>query len=794
MLITQGFNFFRGIKFLSCLLLLINSGKIIGQASFKTPGFELMVSATGMVTQLRDPSTGINYLAQGQTAPLLQIKWDTAWEQPATALYNAKTKLLRLQYPDRDIQVEVKIIASATHISFRVVGVSKKEMIKAVCWGPFPTSIQKTIGEVVGVVRNDSYAIGLQALNAKTLGGILGNEGGSDDSRGNTAVAQPYGSSLQAYCLNRDRLRRLSVWGKKYPDMEVAPIAGETVLGSAIALFGCSEPEVLDRIGKIELAEGLPHPTINGVWHKVSKQTGRAYLIADFNEQNIDEMLAWTRQAGLMSLYHEGPFQSWGHFILDTVRFPNGTAGMKKCVDKAAALGLRIGVHTLTTFINTNDPYVSPMPDKRLAVTGAAQLAGDIDADDKAIPVLSGTYFSNLQQSTLHAVRIGDEIIRFRDVSANAPYYLLDCERGAFGTRPSSHSKSERANMLMDYPYNTLFPNFSLQQEIAGNLAKFFNETGVSHMDFDGHEGCMSSGEGDYAVQAFAEKVYRDTKHTLVNGTSRSSHYYWHISHYWNWGEPWYGGFRESQGDYRLENQPFLERNYMPNMLGWFLLSATTGLEDIEWMMARAAGFHAGFALVARYNSLKQNPQTDQLLQQIYLWQEAAEKRIFSDEQLARLKDPANDFHLEKEGTGWKLYPFIKHHFLHENKPVQPGQPAYSEFSFEHKDEEQPLNFTLTFLGNTGTITNPVLELDHFSRIEIAGTFEAGSSVACDGKSIKLYNSKGRFLKEVPVSGSIPMLSRGLHTLKYDCTFSGGEESPVNRIVIKTSGKAEILN
>ncbi len=764
-----------------------------GQVNVNIPGFGLSLSEKGQVVAIRESASGVNHLAPGQAAPLLQIKLDTSWLQPEKAVFNEKTNMLKLFFPGKAVQVEVKIAQLPTHISFSVVSVSDKNAVKAVYWGPFPTSISKTIGEVIGVVRNGSYAIGIQSLNSKTLGGVFGNEGGADDSRGNAAIAQPYGSSLQAYSLNRDRVRRLDVWGKKYPGMVVEPIPGETVVGSAIALFGCNEGEVLERIGKIEVAEGLPHPTINGVWHKKSPETGRAYLISDFNEKNIDEMLAYTKQAGLMSLYHEGPFKSWGHFILDSSRFPHGRAGMKTCVDKANALGLRIGVHTLTTFINTNDPYVSPVPDKRLATTGTSVLSANIDDAATTIPVESNTYFLNLKESTLHAVRIGNEIIRYREVSAAAPYYLLDCRRGAFGTQAAAHAKGETAAMLLDYPYNTLFPDFNLQQEIAGNMAAFFNETGVSHMDFDGHEGTLSSGEGEYAVQAFAEKVFRDTKHTLVNGTSRSSHYYWHICHYWNWGEPWYGGFRESQGDYRLENQPFLERNYMPNMLGWFLLSSTTGLEDIEWMMARAAGYHAGFALVARYNSLKENPQTEQLLAQIKLWQEASDKRIFSPDQLARLKNPSNDFHLEKSTEGWKLYPFSKHNFLHEKQLVQPGQPAFSEFNFEHTEADQPLHFTLTFTGKTGTVSNPVFELDNYARIEIPGSFEAGSSLVCDGKAIKLYNSKGRFIRDVPVSQAIPMLTKGKHTLKYDCTFAAEGDSPANRIVIKAIGEAEVI-
>jgi hypothetical protein len=302
----------------------------------------------------------------------------------------------------------------------------------------------------------------------------------------------------------------------------------------------------------------------------------------------------------------------------------------------------------------------------------------------------------------------------------------------------------------------------------------------------------MSSGEGEYAVQAFADRVFQETNHTLVNGTSRSSHYYWHICHYWNWGEPWYGGFRESQGDYRLENQPLLERNYMPNMLGWFLLSATTGVEDIEWMMARAAGYHAGFALVARYNSLQKNPNASHLLALIKLWQEASQQKIFSPDQLSRLKNPANDFHMEKDINGWKLFPFKKYKFEHTKQLLQPGQPTYSEWSFENTDAEQPLCFNLTLMGKEGTVGHPWIELDGYYKLELPETFEAGNSIVCDGKSIKLYNNKGSFKMDIPLSQAIPMLKPGKHSIKFDCVFP--EESElVNRFIIKTKSNPEII-
>jgi hypothetical protein len=758
------------------------------EINLKSEGLNLTVSSQGQLTSLSNPVSGKNYLAMGPKSPLLQIRVGDDWYEPTAASF--KSGIISLVFQPAKITAQIKVIQKKTHVSFELIKMDAKDKVNAVVWGPYPTIISKTIGEVVGVVRDGEYAIGIQALNPKTIGGVLSNQEGSNEARGSTAIAQPYGSSLQAFSLNRSKDRKITVWGR--PEMPVKAIPNETTLGSKIAIFGAAEPAVLARIGEIEIAEGLPHALINGTWFKQSPETGRAYLIADFDETTFDAMLDYTQQAGLASLYHEGPFKSWGHFILDSAAFPNGIAGMKVCVDKATKKGIRIGVHTLSTFINTNDPYVTPIPDKRLSMTGSSVLSETIKATANEIPVASDQYFKNITSSTLHAVKIGDEIIRFREVSPAAPYKLLDCQRGMYGTKAADHPKGEMAGMLFDYPYNTLFPNVELQQEIAGNLGRFFTETGVSHMDFDGHEGCLSAGEGDYGMQIFADKVIKETNHTLVNGTSRSYHYYWHLCHYWNWGEPWYGGFRESQGDYRLENQPFLERNYMPNMLGWFLLSSTTGTEDIEWMMARAAGYNAGFALVARYKSLQSNPNTAQLLALVKLWQEAYHAKIFSTDQIARLKNPENDFHLEKDNQGWKLYPFKKYKFEHERKNLQPGEPTFSKWEFTNKDTEQPLNFNLTFVGKEGSISNPWIEVDGYLKLELTGEYEAGNSIVCDGVNIKLYNKKGGYVKDIILKQSIPTLKPGKHIIKFDCRFAE-EKEITTRFIVKTRSSAEII-
>ena len=73
------------------------------------------------------------------------------------------------------------------------------------------------------------------------------------------------------------------------------------------------------------------------------------------------------QKGGFKYVYHGGPFETWGHFKLDPGQFPEGDESLRKYSARAAARGARLGLHTLTGFITTNDAYVTPVPDPRLA-------------------------------------------------------------------------------------------------------------------------------------------------------------------------------------------------------------------------------------------------------------------------------------------------------------------------------------------------------------------------------------------------------------------------------------------
>ncbi len=768
---------------------------LFAQFAFRTDHFQLTVDATGQIISLLDRDNSTEYLSNDTTVALLSVLSAGKTERPAKAVWNKKTRILRMEYPGIGVQIDLGIAEKPTHLALEILRAEPAERIDAVVWGPYPTVINRTIGEIVGVVRDEHYAIGIQALNPETTGGLFKNNEGLVDGRGSAAWPARWGSTLQAFALNRAKARKADVWWGAFKNKPVTPLPGRTVAGSRIALFGCPEPEALATIGAIELAEGLPHPMLRGTWVKQSPLAGRSYLISSFAESDVDEMIAAALRAGLISLYHEGPFQTWGHYGFNPDFFPEGKASVRRCVEKAHAAGLFFGAHTLTNFINTNDPYVSPRPDPRLVLAGSSALSAAIGPDDREIPVDSPEYFLPEQNNTLHTVRIADELIRYRAVSETAPWRLLDCRRGAFGIVATGHAVADPVGKLMDHPYQIFFPELELQEEIARNLAEIFNETGIDHLDFDGHEGGLACGQGDYGIEHFSKTFHDHIRHEYLNGTSNSKHYYWHINTYCNWGEPWYGGFRESMQEYRIRNQELFDRNFMPHMLGWYLMTATTSIAEMEWMLARAAGYDAGFAMVIRPDALRGNPIAGSLLDAIREWEAARNADAFSPAQRERLKDPKQEFHLEKTGENrWMLYPFHPAGaFTVERKSLQPGEPTATELKVENPDAAQALQFRLEVVGDTGSVRNPVLTLDRVFDLPIPVELAAGESVVCDGTPLlRIYDAKGRQRDTLQLPQAPPELRNGTNVLAVDAGFRG---APAPRILlsVKTRGAGEVV-
>ncbi len=781
---------------------------------FKSHDFAIGIDEKGFIQALTDVNNNVDYLAKDTIAPLLSIKIDSTIIYPVSASFENDHLIFRF---DENLKARVKIEEKATHINFELVALNNHENIELIVWGPVPTRINKSIGETIGVVRGESFALGIQSLNPKTLGGfpwmendampafnIFEQEDYSDLSEENkqhtlyrveAAKPESFGSTLQAYCRNRTKERIVS--NLKH-DNYISPIyEDQGIIGSKIALFGCAVEKTLETIGKIEIAENLPHPTIDGKWGKEAQTASSAYLIIDFGEKSIDDAIAYTKKAGLKYLYHPGPFKNWGHFDLKEDQFPNGWDGLKKCVEKAEENGIHVGVHTLSNFITTNDPYVTPIPDKRLGQVGSSNLTEAVNATQTEIPVASGVFFAQYENNNLHTVRIGTELIRYKEVSESSPKKLIGCQRGAWDTKATPHETGEEVAKLVDHGYKVFLSNPELSIEMAQKLAELFNYCGLRQISFDGLEGNKSTGMGNYGEIIFT-KSWHDAlsenikKHTIIDA-SRTSHYFWHMYSRMNWGEPWYAGFRESQTAYRLKNQAYFQRNLMPAMLGWFSLRPTTPIEDIEWMLARSAGFDAGYAFVASEQVLTENGQTPKILESIGQWEKARMANAFSKDQKERMKAIENEFHLENIGPNtWALSQVASFKFKHENKVRQPGEPLFSSFDFQNTVADAQMHFILT--AKEASISNITMEMNKSVDVIFPVKLKAGESIRyMGGEKAAIYSSDLKKIREFNIDPNIFQLRDGKQSVVFDCDFSQKKENPTAALEIRIPGLAEAV-
>ncbi len=780
----------------------------------QTENFLIGINSDARISSMLDKVSGREYLAEGEDAPLVSLVVDGEKILPSGLRVTGNE--IKVTFPGGQDTVLLQVIEKPTHIVFEAAEVASGGHLDMLIWGPYPTLISEVVGECVGVVRDGNYAIGLQGLNMKTLGGypvndddsmpsfnifegndysdIKDSEAGKELYRGNTASITDFGSTVQAYCRNRDEDRVILNLNHERYLARAFDDGGPA--GSKIALFGCPPGEALDTIGEIEIEEGLPHPEIDGEWGKKYRGATASYLIIDFGEDTLEEALEITERAGLSYLYHGGPFETWGHFKLKKKQFPDNWDSLKRCVEKADEKGIRLGVHTLSNFITTNDPYVTPVPDKRLGSVGSSLLAADIDDMADEIEIADPGFFNQFENNNLRTVRIADELIRYKGVTSSSPWKLTGCRRGAFQTRASAHAQGDEIYKLVDHGYKTFLAGMDMQQEVAERIADLFNYTGLRQISFDGLEGCKSSGMGQYARTLFVNSWYQALNDGLrgrvINDASNPGHYFWHIYTRMNWGEPWYAGFRESQTQYRLKNQNFYDRNLMPHMLGWFNMTEQTSIEDAEWLLARAAGFDAGFALATSPEKVGNNGMGQDILTLISEWERARQLGAFSEEQKARMKLVSNEFHLEKTGAdSWDLFSVESGKFVHGRKVRQPGEPLFSTFSYTCRGDAQPLQFIITASG--GDLANLSMEIDNSWKVEIPGRLKDGEILKYSGgRQILKYNAAWQETGRLPVNEKNTMIDPGSHIFNIDCDFENGE-NPEVKLEIRTFNGPEKL-
>jgi hypothetical protein len=226
-------------------------------------------------------------------------------------------------------------------------------------------------------------------------------------------------------------------------------------------------------------------------------------------------------------------------------------------------------------------------------------------------------------------------------------------------------------------------------------------------------------------------------------------------------------------------------------MLGWYLLTTATCLSDMEWMLARAAGFDSGFALATSPDALRKNPETGRILDALREWESARRARVFTPAQRELLRNPKREFHLEPVADGgWNLFPFHDSpDFTHEQLIRQPGEPTAATWEVPSPDAPQEMQFKLRVNGSSGSIRNPVFEIDRSATLQIPTEIQAGQTLLVEKDAIaRIYDAKGSQVKALPLTAKLPRILTGTNRVQFDCEFLG-DTPPKISVTFKTLGQ-----
>jgi hypothetical protein len=734
---------------------------------------------------------GMNRLHAARRSDLLTIeRFDWRERLQPTGLRPLAGNVVRLSY-EAGASVDVEIVSSPRYARLKIVAASAN--VAAAFWGPFVTDMNDAPGEIIGLLRGEGHSMGLLSLEPNT-------DGLSDPSNRLSflmarCLEDGTGSCLAAE--TRDRTRDgVGAFG-----IAVRGEAGRTVVGSAVAIFGCATADELEVIETIELAEGLPHPTRNGQWLKRSSAMLQPSVWMTFCESDVDAAIGIARRMGALSLssFHD-MFGNWGHFDPDPGLWPSGLAGLRAAADRARAAGVELVMYTLTTFLKPHprpEPYLAPVPDDRLQTMGPATvLAADLDANGDTLILESraglldalriafrfGSWIEHHEENQV--VRAGNEIIYYRSVREAGGVLILEgCRRGLFHTTAAAHRRGARAVRLYLNEFRNFYPGtLGLQDEVADRIAGVALAGGFGQITLDGHEGCVDTGHGIYSRNRLTRRIYERCGERIQLYTgSNLGNYDWHVMSFMRWGEfDLEKGFRGSMLDYRLMRQVQLRRNLLPHGLGQYYPSEAT-LEDIEWVMARAAGWDAAVDFTIYPEAFARNPEHEAIMDTVRVWNQAQREGVFSEEQKRGLRQTDRLYTLRRDDGELTF----KGRWLHQGVTMLPAavfqvagaQPCSIDWRWTHNPGiyvKAGLSGDLVFRGEGGwMVTYPDAERETTDSLQFVLRLAPDAPGAIQNPRVSL---DGRLAFTIPVTLQPGQYLSTVHDTPWVCVYDAAHD------------------
>ncbi len=519
---------------------------------------------------------------------------------------------------------------------------------------------------------------------------------------------------------------------------------------------------LLDAIETVEIEQGLPHPTLNGVWIKRAPERFASYLmVAGVNQNNVDQVIDFARGGfGCIEIFWE---KSTPTYAPNPQQFPDGVAGLKQVADKIHAAGLQLGMHVMQGMVgwgSKEDPYITPKADPRLLQDRHATLAAPID--DKSSEIRVREPVSDWpEQGDLH---VDGEIIRYEQRTADG---FAKCQRGLWGTTKVNHAEGTRIGHLVNcfpiWGYTVYSPDVesTMVDEICDRIAGVFNEVGTDMAYFDGGEEIAvqpprwrNQGRTVLGVQS------RLKKPIIVEGNDLYTHHSWHvISRGGPSFDPIYFGRRAYSLRFKAQNPINWADNLLTGDVGWFTAhthSPTTDAvtpDEVELLCLKGLGGKAPFSFIVDANNLQANKRMPEIREIIRTCDELKRSNYFSEQACAELLKPMTEHVLDRAADGgWDLCP----RQFGPPRVVDANNPVLCEWTSNNPYDAQSPWLRIrarTALAKFGAKGNLVLAdpaggipfaADGSSAAELVQSLEASAEKTPDGGIAFSYSAENR--------------------------------------------------
>jgi hypothetical protein len=566
-----------------------------------------------------------NYLESGQ--PFMVVgQGPKSW--PSTKVELAGD-LLTVSFAESGIRVQARAAVRPRHFTLSVVSIAgaNADWLQ-LC--NLRTKIGGHVGGLVNTVWDDRFAVGALACNDRTDCGSHG-----------VPTARAY--------------REFGIEGAK------------------VAIFGVPtggpdpSAKVLDAIEVVELQEGLPHPTINGVWIKRAPERFNSYLmVGGINHRNADEVIRFAKGGfGCVEL-------TWWHstptYEPEPAQFPGGLAGLKQVADKIHAAGLQVGLHVMQGMVgwgSKDDPYIRPKADPRLLQDRHATLAAPLSAQAAEIAV-SEPLTGWPDQGDLY---LEGEIVGYAKRTATS---FAECKRGLHGTTVAAHPRGARVGHLVNcfpiWGHTVYCPdvNSTMIDEICDRIARVFDATGADMSYFDGGEEInvqpphwRNQGRIALGVQK------RVKKPVILEGNALYTHLSWHVITRGSPSyDPIYFGRREYTLRFKGQNPAGWAANLLTGDVGWFaphvhsLATDAVTPDEVMLLCLKALGGKAPISFSVDANNLWANKRMPEMGDIIRTCDELKRRDYFTEAACAELARPMAEHVLERTPGGqWDLRP-----------------------------------------------------------------------------------------------------------------------------------------